>query len=227
MRRSGFVCGVLSVAALSLTLSVYPAQAEMYVAGQAGLTVPNDFSNVEGTGSGAGVSISDVSLKNSIMYGAKLGYYFESMKWLGVETEVFNTTPHVKQQDVTASFGGASQTGNLTGQYVRVLTWAPINVVVRYQMGQLEPYAGVGLGLFFARTKDAATGETSSSNARPGLNTQVGVRYLVTKNFSMFTEWKYNRVSLNFDESSPTQAAGGIKGDYSAHHFVFGVGYHF
>ncbi len=98
--------------------------------------------------------------------------------------------------------------------------------MVRYQMGQFEPYAGVGMGVFFARLKDGGTGESSSSTT-VGLNTQVGLRYLVTQHVSLFGEWKYNRASFDFARSSPTQATGGVKGDYSAHHLVFGVGYHF
>jgi opacity protein-like surface antigen len=211
---------------LSLTFTNAPAQAEVYVAGQVGVSLPNSFSNVEGVGTNTGLTVSDLSLHNSVMYGAKIGYYFDSMKWLGVETEVFNSTPHVKQQTVTASFGGGTATVPITGQDFRVLTWAPINVVVRYQMSQFEPYAGIGLGLFFAQLKDGQTGE-SSSNTEPGLNAQLGARYFVTKDLALFGEWKYNRASFNFSQSTPTQATGGIKGDYSAHILAFGIGYHF
>ena len=63
---------------------------EMYVAGQAGVTLANDLFNVKGTGPNQGTSFSDTTLQDSVMYGAKLGYYFESMKWLGFETEVFS-----------------------------------------------------------------------------------------------------------------------------------------
>ena len=203
-----------------------PARAEMYVAGQIGVTIPNKFSNVEGVDSSAGLSVSDLSLQNSFMYGAKLGYYFNSLKWLGVETEVFNTNPNSKQQTVTVSGGGVSGTQTLAGQDIRVLTWAPINVVVRYQAGKFEPYAGVGMGVFFARVHDGASGESSSST-KVGLNTQLGVRFLVTQHVSVFGEWKYNRASLHFSDSTPTAATGGLKGDYSAHILAFGVGYHF
>lgn len=118
-----------------------------------------------------------------------------------------------------------SVTSTFPGQNLRVLNWAPINIVVRYQMGQLEPYAGIGMGVFFARVKDKESGE-SSSDTSVGLNTQVGLRYMVTKNMSLFGEWKYNRASFNFAESSPTQATG-FKADYRAHILAFGVGYHF
>ena len=228
MRRVRSVVGLSSVAVgvLCLTLFSRPVQAEMYVAGQVGVSIPNSFSNIEGVDSNAGLTVSDLSLQNSVIYGAKLGYYFDSMKWLGVETEVFNSTPHIKQQDAAISVPGFSGTVNLAGTSLRVLNWAPVNVVVRYQMGQFEPYAGVGMGVFFANVTEAVNGESSSSTA-VGLNTQLGLRYLVTKNMSLFGEWKYNRASFNFSPSSPTQATGGVKGDYSANILAFGVGYHF
>ena len=228
MRRLNYVVGVCSVAVgvFCLTLPSGPVQAEMYVAGQVGVTIPNKATNIEGVDSAAGLNVSDLSLHNSVMYGAKLGYYFESMKWLGVETEVFNSTPHIKQQDVTVSGPGGSASGTVSGQDLRVLNWSPLTVVVRYQAGQFEPYAGVGMGVYFSRIHDGQSGE-SSSDTSVGLNTQLGARYLVTKNLSVFGEWKYNRAHFNFSESTPTAATGGFKGDYSANVFAFGVGYHF
>ena len=138
-----------------------------------------------------------------------------------METEVFNTTPKSKQQTVTV--GGGQQP--LVGQDIRVLTWAPINVVVRYPGERFQPYAGVGMGLFFARVHDGQSGE-SSSDTKVGLNTQLGLRFLVTKHLAIFGEWKYNRASLNFSSSS-TAATGGLRGDYSANILAFGLGYHF
>ena len=206
---------------------VSPAQAEWYVAGQGGVSFSNSFNSVEAVGSLAGLSFTDLDLHKSPMYGAKLGYYLDSMSWLGVEMEAFSSTPHVKQQPVRGSFLGFSATRTVPGQDIRVTNWAPINVVFRYQLGQLEPYAGVGLGVFFARVHDAASGESSSSNLRPGLNTQVGVRWRMTKHLSLFGEWKCNRATFNFDESTPAQETGGFKGAYSAHIAAGGLAWHF
>lgn len=211
----------LSALAVLLLLSS-PARAELYIAGQVGASIPNKFSNVEGTDSSSGLSVSDLSLQNSFMYGAKLGYYFDSIKWLGVETEVYNTTPKSKQQPVTIN----GTPINLIGQDIRVLTWAPIMILVRYPGERFQPYAGVGMGVFFARVHDGQSDESSSSN-RVGLNTQLGLRFLVTKHLSIFGEWKYNRVSFNFSDSTPSAATGGLKGDYSANIFAFGLGWHF
>ena len=105
------------------------------------------------------------------MYAAKLGYFFDSLKSqnfnLGVETEVFNATPHIKQQDVTIENLNIEPIPGFTN---RVLTWAPVNIVVRYQAGAFEPYAGVGIGVFFSRiARDPDFGSSTSTDV--GLNT--------------------------------------------------------
>ena len=105
-----------------------------------------------------------------------------------------------------------------------MLNWSPITIVVRYQAGQFEPYAGVGMGVYFARV---SSGGESSSDTNVGFNSQLGLRFKVTQNLAVFGEWKYNRAHLNFDLSTPNGNAGGFKGDYSANLFAFGVGYHF
>ena len=130
MRRVGFMVGVCSVAVsvMSLTLPISFAHAKVYVAGQIGYTSPNALSNVQGVGPISGIGFSDLKLHDSIVYGAKVGYYFPAVNWLGVETELFNTTPHVKQQPVTA----LGMTVPAPGFSRNVFTWA-INAVFAIQ----------------------------------------------------------------------------------------------
>ena len=105
MRRFGYMVGVCSVAVsvMYLTLPSSFAHAEVYVAGQIGYTSPNALSNVQAVDSlgPLGIGFSDLKLHDSIVFGGKVGYYLPAVNWLGVETELFNTTPHVKQQPVT------------------------------------------------------------------------------------------------------------------------------
>jgi len=88
MRHLRNTLGVCSIA-MGILCLMLPVQAEMYVAGQVGANIPQDLSNGELSGFGTTVGISDLSLQNSLMYGAKAGYYFDSLKWhnfnLGVE----------------------------------------------------------------------------------------------------------------------------------------------
>ena len=231
MRRLNCVWGKWSVAAgvLGLVLSGGAVEAEMYSAVQMGVSIPNSFSNVEGTGHNTGTTISDLSLENAFMYGIKFGYYLDSIKWLGFEAELFNSNSSIKQQTATVSNATGAVTGTVPGTSLRVLNLAPINIVVRYPMGRMEPYAGVGMGIFMTNLRDGATGNVSS-NSTIGLNTQLGLRYKIDENVSLFGEWKYNRARLDFPEFTavPAQSTGGgYKGDYSVHILAFGVAYHF
>lgn len=88
---------------------------------------------------------------------------------------------------------------------------------------RLQPYAGVGSGVSFARASDA-TG-SASDNAVPGLNVLAGVHYFVTERVALFGEYKYNRATFDFYNVAATAA--GLKGDYSASHIVGGLSLYF
>jgi opacity protein-like surface antigen len=210
---------VLLLFLFSLLLLPSPSAAEMYVAGMVGYTAPNDLTNVEGTGAGSGFSLSDLELKSSVAYGGKVGYFFPGgLNWLGIETEVYNTTPHVKQQSVTASgFGVSVPLGTLPGFNLRVLTWG-INAIVRYPGKTFQPYAGVGLGVFFA---EATFQGQSESDTAPGLNALAGIRFFATDHVALFAEYKYNRATFNLPDTF------GFEADYSANIFMGGVSFHF
>ena len=48
---------------------------ELYVAGFGGYTIGHGFDNVEGTGALSGINLGDIDLKDSGVYGAKVGYF--------------------------------------------------------------------------------------------------------------------------------------------------------
>lgn len=205
-----------------LVLFSRPVQAEVYVAGQIGVHMPNDASRVTSGGPGPNVGGSDLALQNSLMYGAKLGYYFDQVKFgkfnLGIETEMFIATPHLKQQEAT--IGGT--TGTLSGFTNRIVTWAPTVVLVRYQAGSFEPYAGLGPALFFS---NLASGGYSDTNMHVGMNTQVGIRYRVNQNLSLFTEWKYNHAHIEHLNLGGSPRS--LNFDYDVHIVAGGIGWHF
>lgn len=209
---------VLPLFLLSALLLPSHSGAEPYVAGMVGYTAPNDLTNIQGTGAASGISLSDLALQNSVAYGGKVGYFFPGINWLGIETELYNTTPHVKQQSVTASgFGVTVPLGTAPGFNLRVLTWG-INAVVRYPGKTFQPYAGVGLGVFFA---NASFQGQSDSDTAPGLNALAGLRMFATDNLALFAEYKYNRATFNLPNAI------GFEVDYSANIFMGGVSYHF
>jgi opacity protein-like surface antigen len=207
-----------------------PVGGETYVAGFFGINFPSSGNiklsetQVPGCPAGTfgcplapGASESDLKLKNSVVYGAKVGHYFERLRWLGVEGEVFNTNAHEKQQNATINEPGVGVTPiDHVGATMRVLTLAA-NVLARYPGERFQPYAGIGLGLFFAHRTSAPD---SHSSTQPGLNAEVGLRYRATDRVGLFGEYKYNRARLHFQETSALFARDET---YQAHMLVFGA----
>ena len=220
---------------MSIVLSVTQAYAETYVAGQFGVTLPSigkglTDNEVTGIGFIPEVTTTDQALTSSVLYGAKLGHYFKAVPWLGIEAEVYNTTPHIKQQDITFS-GPAGPAGSLNfyGLDFRVLTLAPLNLTLRYHKTRLQPYIAVGPGIFFARIKDPSlTSDNTQSSTDVGLNAQVGLRYYITRHFTVFAEGKYNHVRFNFSETPPgIFNLFGFDSTYNMFHVAFGLSYNF
>ena len=231
------------VLVLVTTAQVSATYAETYISGQFGVTLPsvlptsfdNGLTNVDATGRlgqilGGG-TVSDQSLQNSILYGAKVGHYFKAIPWFGIEAEVYNTTPHIKQQLVT--FSGTAGTfgpAELPGLNFRVLTVAPFNLMFRYHKTKLQPYVGVGPGIFFARAHDPSlTSDNSQSSVGIGINALVGLRYYFTRHVSLFGEGKFNYARFSFDQT-PAGAnfnLFGFDADYRIFHASFGLSVHF
>jgi opacity protein-like surface antigen len=231
-------------------------QAESYVGGQFGATFPgnglhdSDLTSTSATvPSGtytipSGATVSDQSLKTSFMVGGKIGHYFSRAQWFGLEAEIFYSTPHIKQQDITVhsgtpitftpSGGGPSTpvVGNeftavgVPGAHFSVLTIAPLNLMFRYPGNRLQPYIGIGPGIFIARIKDPSItqGDDSQSSTKIGLNTLIGVRYFLTRHVSAFAEGKYNYVRFNFEENPNFF---GFNATYTPITVGFGISYHF
>jgi opacity protein-like surface antigen len=195
--------------------------AETYFGGMLGGAFPNKFSDVQ---DGQGARYSDLEMKNSVAAGIKLGHYFSNAEWLGLETELFAAAPKFKAQTVSGTGPGCPCVLTTTDPDVQTLTWA-FNAVVRYPGEKFQPYAGAGLGLFFA---DLRTQGAKADNAVPGLNALAGARYFVTRDIALFGEYKYNRASFTFDQAvSSGTGSVALKGDYSVNMFVVGVSAHF
>ena len=170
-----------------------------------------------------GTKSSDLDLKNALVYGAKVGHYFGALPWLGIEGEVYYSTPHIKQQFVTRTEPGQPVvSGDSPGFTMSVFTLA-MNLMARYPGERFQPYAGLGLALSKAHRRDGATGDTQSST-QPGLNALLGLRYKVDQHIGLFTEYKFNHTRFKFDETSVNF---GNNMTYNAHMLVFGVSFSF
>jgi opacity protein-like surface antigen len=244
---SSGICAAALV--LSSLLFVVPiAYGETYIAGQFGFAVPglggglsdgdvNSPSFSALFGPNTTITHGDYELSTALMYGGKVGHYFNFAPWFGVEAEAFYTTPHIDQQDYVftiqnPSLPATTVDGTLQGANFRVVTVAPFNIMFRYHKSRLQPYVGVGPGIFFARVKGEGLApdspESTSDNARIGLNAKAGLEYYVTRHLTAFAEWKFNYAHFNFDENQNLfPLFFGFDATYTMHLVSFGVGYHF
>lgn len=187
-----------------------PASAEWYVAGEAGPNFADRLTGVSGTNGFAGLQAPDFDLKNSVSYGAKLGYFPEH-GWFGIEGEVLQTTPNIKNLD------------DIPGIHLRI-TNVGINFLARYPGRTFQPYAGAGAGVVIAHLSDSATTQ-SDTDVTGGWNVLAGLRAFVTPYVAVFTEYKYTGATLRFDQAFGT--VGGFEGTYGAQLVLFGLSYHF
>jgi hypothetical protein len=207
---------------------------EWYVAAFGGYTIGHGFNDSAGTGSLSGVNPGNRNLADSVAYGVKVGHYFPGLwNWLGVEVEGFNSTPHIKQ------FGA------IEGSHLRVTTLG-VNLVARMKLWcgtrrgigktqhqnwgpyqdnaycPIQPYAGLGVGTFFAR---ASGRDGAGSDVAPGWNVLAGLRYFVNDRVALFGEYKHNLAFLEFSDLEGRGA--GFEGWYHASHIVGGLSLHF
>ena len=206
---AGLVVAWLSIATFGMPS---PASAEWYVAGDVGANFADRLTGISGTNGLEGRFPPDFDLKNSISYGAKLGYFVEN-SWFGIEGEVLQTTPHIKNLD------------DVPGIHLRVTT-VGVNFLARYPGRTFQPYAGVGMGVVIAHLSDSAANEIqSNTDVTSGWNVLAGLRAFVTPYVAVFTEYKYTGATLRFDQAFVT--GGGFEGIYRAQHVLVGVSYHF
>lgn len=192
--------------------------AEWYLAGTAGVNFADRINTIGGTGPQAGLPgpLVDFDLQNSITYGAKVGY-FPGHSWFGIEGEVLHTTPHIKSLPRTPTLD------EVPGVHLR-LTTIGANFIARYPGRTFQPYVGAGIGMAIARIGDTATVQ-SDTDVTAAWNLLVGLRAFLTSRVAVFTEYKYQGVSLQFDQAFGPD--GGFAGNYRAQHILGGLSYHF
>ncbi len=118
-----------------------------------------------------------------------------------------------------------------TGEVVRVERDVKATHDIRYETHyerefcRLQPYGGVGLGVFFAHLSNNGNG--ASDNAVPGFNALAGLRYFITERIALFGEYKYNFAAFDYTPDGSLGGAAGVKADYIINHVVGGLSLHF
>jgi opacity protein-like surface antigen len=175
---------------------------------------------------GQNITARNMNIDPGITGGIKLGYFFDSCPYLGVEAEGSIGNHPQPSQTVALAQGAAVR---VPGQTLLAWTMA-LHLVGRYgflpdqevPFGRLQPYVGIGPGLVVLYAE-------SDSAKNFGLEVEAGLRYMFTKHLGGFVEYKFSKqwaVELESQQliNLPSSRA---EFDFDRHQVVAGVSYHF
>ena len=209
------IWSVLGPGAVALLfLYTTSAQAEFFFGGAAGGNFPFDLDNVQLSTQGLDVPATDIKLDSSFSYGAKIGYFFSPIKWLGLELEGYTSNPNIAEQDI----GIAGIPVDLNSADLQVATGA-VNLAIRYPLKWFEPYIGVGPAVVYAKVSNRGD---SVEAVAPGLNVVAGSRFFLLKWVALYTEYKFNYAEFDFENNDIK-----LKATYRANHVHAGISIHF
>ena len=169
----------------------------------------------------------------SLTGGVKLGYFFHSIPYLGLEVESSVNNSYVNRRSLSTSrpIQGASQVAVPNDFWINWTT--ALHIVGRYgflpdqevPFGRLQPYVGIGPAVIVLY-------EEVDSAKNFGIDVMAGVRYMFTKHICAFVEYKYNHQWDVEIESHPFYLPNGAEGrgtahlDFDCHKVVMGMAYH-
>lgn len=226
---------VLIVLLGAVLLVPTPGFTQVYIGVYVGSVIPHEADTSE-TLTGSDLSISDTEFDLGPMFGGRLGYWLEALNapFLGIEAEIYGGFPQIDGQILTVA--GSTQV-LIQEADVDVLT-VGLNALVRYPVGPIQPYGGVGVGILNVGIDDIIT-TTPISIVTPGvslirsggstflstgddtavaLQLMGGVRGFITDNVALFGEYKWVTAEVEFKD---------VDFDYSASHVYGGIEFHF
>jgi opacity protein-like surface antigen len=223
----------------------YRGPGEFYYGGFAGVSLVNSanwsFEPIQGpTGVTLHTAAKNVKTDPGPVGGVKVGYFFDSIPYLGLEGEGSIASHNRPREQVTVKPAISNAPVFTEGSTNLIWTMA-LHIVGRYgflpdkevPFGRLQPYVGIGPGvgvLYFQ----------NDSCKNFGLDTEVGVRYYFTKNIAALIEFKYIKqwdVQLGvqhltsggqrFISGNDFQEGKSVHFDFDNQKIVVGMEYHF
>lgn len=252
-RALGFPTAIL----VALVCCVSAASAEPYLSGYVGAaftdrTDLNTDLQINGTPFVNG-RLHDVGFENGLLYGGKVGYYFEAPVLrgnLGVEAEAFHFRNAVRPQNVrfVGTLGGAP--ADITTRIQRAdidVTATALNLLYRlplwtdanFPRGRFQPYAGVGLAVLMSELSTQTTPldvneDISDRDVQPAVQVLAGVRQFITPHLAVFFEYRFLH-SAPFDFTfrvpgtiggAPVTETARDRAGLTTHQLTGGIGFH-
>ena len=164
---------------------------------------------------GAAVKRVDDSDTGAI-FGAKIGYWFEGLPWLGWAADGSFSALNFGDIDIGVGSVSALVMGRL--QLLRS---------EQYPRGRLQPYAGFGPGIFyggmseFIATPPASVLEDSYFDL--GMDARGGVTFLIEEDYGVFLEYGFRSFSPTFKSTAYGGGVISFEPKIDMHTFMLGT----
>ena len=179
----------------------------------------------------------DVEFDNSVVGGARAGYWFgpqtfeglgEIGRNVGVDLDLSYFNPRIPSQFVDTNIGR----GRLGFMDIDVVTITP-SLLLRYPLmvdkefpaGRLQPYVGIGPTIYVASTTDSGTfGGRGDEETDTGLGVSFrpGIAWHVTESVALFAEYRLIHFSPDYGFRR-----GPVDFSITSHHLNFGATFTF
>ena len=181
--------------------------------------MPKD-SDVDAKAKPYGVAITDsannVDYDNTPTFGGRVGGWAQELSWIGMALDF--------------SYFKMKADGIDTKVFPLSLL-----LMLRYTGDRLQPYIGVGPGLFLSDTKvdiqlSGQDKTSSDTTVDIGLDTRAGLAWRLFKSLAVIGEYRFTYFEGNYDDkvsSGGTQTEVKVNTKNYVHHFLVGVSYRF
>lgn len=229
------------VALILLLAATAPARAEWTadLYGGGAHTPRSDFTMViNSPGGRADHVFHDVQWDPSIEYGARAGYWLQSVPWLGFAADLFRFDANVPAQSVATTISGVTVPANLQAIDFSIVALG-LDAKARLQLmqsfeyprGRLQPYVTGGPALFRVKVTNRANSELTTESATDtawGYKLGAGASWQIGRNAAIFAEYRYTHFHAEPDLHGNITGAGvPLLFDLDTHHLVAGASFSF
>jgi hypothetical protein len=166
---------------------------------------------------GANVRNLDGTDSSTDVGGGRIGYWFQSLPWVGVALDMSTFEPVFDDATVLVTPASAL-----------LMLRAPLLKSGDFPEGRVQPYLAGGPAFFFTAISES-TGTAvpppailSDSSIDPGFDARAGVTVLIYRPFGLFFEYRYTRVRPELKDGAVR-----YEPDFKTQHAVLGVTFRF
>lgn len=223
--RSAVTC-VLAAAAVA---SSGTAVAEGFVSGRFGGSFTDDGKIDPGGDLADALDLDNANAKyeDSITFGLRGGYWIDPFDYFGLALDISYFRPdldHVEGFDVGNNFDV-----HVVPISLLAMLRVPIFRSDSHPHGVLQPYAGVGPGVFLTVADADIPGfdNYAAFAADVGLDFVSGLNVQITELIAVFAEYRYTNFKAKLNDDLDVVDDVKLDLDLETHHVTMGIGFHF